>query len=110
MDSKERFKIIDKLNYFDILLLKSIINTSVDNYSTSKEIIKNMEISITSIGLNKSYSRVYFHKRLEFLNNIKLIIIDRTTSKLIMLNPTKKNAIINFLSWYQEIITGDINE
>ncbi len=110
MNNIERFKIIDKLNYFDILILKAIINTSIKGYSTSKEVVKNMKITLESIGINRSYSRVYFHKRLDFLNSIQLIKIDRSTSKLIMLNPVKKNAIINFLSWYQEIITGDIDE
>lgn len=108
-----KFQTIDKLNYFDLLFLKGIVNITGDTegYASTKEILRYMSINLKTMGLEKqSYSKVYYHKRIETLKQLGIIEVYVSGQRMARIKPNKRIAVVGFLNMYQLLIQGGNNE
>lgn len=97
-------QLIDNLNSFDMELLRAIFKlteNSTDSYATTKELIN--YIKVYSNLSQKEYHRTYFHQRLQTLSDLGILDLVKSTHRLIRIKPNKKDAINQFISWYNQL-------
>ena len=92
---------IDKLNYFDMLLLKAICSENqINRKETKQKIEKYLDTYNTS---KKKYSYVYLHKRLSFLETLGLIEKTKDVITIYNIHPKIKFVLLQYVITYFEL-------
>jgi hypothetical protein len=93
--------LIDKLNYFDIIILKAIVSQGSDNiYITTKDVINYLKAN-SNLLQKKDFSKVYLHKSLTKLKEFNLIKIEIHDSRYISMSADIYKYVKNFIEWYE---------
>ena len=103
----DKYRLIDKLNYFDIMLLNAVVyhTKEISNSSTTtKEITQYMETNFFKDSCKQNFSRSYYKDRIKFLVEYGLLEVTVSGQRIIKIKENRKIAVCNFLEWYKQLI------